>query len=71
MATLLTKGTMFLSGALLLSVLLLIVFYNGLVQARTLEAWGGIEVQLKRRADLVPNLVSAVKGYVAHERPGA
>jgi LemA protein len=69
MATLLTKGTLFLSGALLLSVLLLIVLYNGLVQtrARTLEAWAGIEVQFKRRSDLVPNLVSAVKGYVAHE----
>ena len=69
MATLLTKGTLFLSGALLLFVLLLIVFYNGLAQARarTLEAWARIEVQLKRRADLVPNLVSAVKGYVAHE----
>jgi LemA protein len=68
-ATLLTKRTLFLSGALLLSVLLLIVLYNGLVQTRamTLEAWAGIEVQLKRRADLVPNLVSAVKGYVAHE----
>jgi LemA protein len=70
MATLLTQGTLFLSGAFLLFLLLLIFLYNGLVQARarTLEAWGGIQVQLKRRADLVPNLVAAVKGYAAHER---
>jgi LemA protein len=49
--------------------LLAVLLYNGLVQARTRtrEAWGGIEVQLKRRADLIPNLVSTVKGYTAHE----
>ena len=70
MATFLTRETLFLSGALLLFVLLAILLYNGLVQARarTREAWAGIEVQLKRRADLVPNLVSAVKGYAGHER---
>ena len=70
MATFLTRETLFISGALLLLVLLAILLYNGLVQARarTREAWAGIEVQLKRRADLVPNLVSAVKGYAAHER---
>ena len=44
--------------------------YNRLVrsQMRTQEAWSGIDVQLKRRADLVPNLVEAVKAYAAHER---
>jgi len=70
MATFLTRETLFLSCALLLFVLLAILLYNGLVQAlaRTREAWAGIEVQLKRRADLVSNLVSAVKGYAAHER---
>ena len=69
MATFLTRETLFLSGALLLFVLLAILLYNGLVQARarTREAWAGIDVHLKRRADLVPNLVSAVKGYAAHE----
>jgi LemA protein len=43
--------------------------YNGLVQARirTQEAWSGIDVQLQRRADLVPNLVETVRGYAGHE----
>jgi LemA protein len=47
-----------------------IVIYNRLVGTRqmTNEAWSGIDVQLKRRSDLVPNLVDAVKGYAAHER---
>lgn len=44
--------------------------YNRLVRAGRLvdEAWSGIEVQLKRRHDLVPNLVETVKGYAAHEK---
>lgn len=44
--------------------------YNGLVRRRALvkEGWSGIDVQLKRRADLVPNLVETVKGYAAHEK---
>jgi LemA protein len=47
-----------------------IVAYNGLVRQRQLaqEGWSGIDVQLKRRADLIPNLLEAVKGYMAHER---
>jgi LemA protein len=32
------------------------------------EAWSGIDVQLKRRADLIPNIVEAIKGYVGHEK---
>ena len=47
----------------------LIVLYNRLVRSRQMveEGWSGIDVQLKRRADLVPSLVSTVKGYAAHE----
>jgi len=47
-----------------------IVAYNGLVRARQMvqEAWSGIDVQLKRRADLIPNLVETVKGYAGHEK---
>ena len=70
MITFLTRETLVLSGALLIFALLAIRLYNSLVQARARawEAWAGIEVQLKRRADLVSNLVAAVKGYAAHER---
>jgi LemA protein len=48
----------------------LIVEFNRLVRDRNLmlEAWSGIDVQLKRRHNLVPNLVEAVRGYSAHER---
>jgi LemA protein len=51
-------------------VVALIGMYNGLVRARlrVREAWSGIDVQLKRRASLIPNLVETVKGYAAHER---
>jgi LemA protein len=47
-----------------------IYIYNRLVSTRQMseEAWSGIDVQLKRRADLVPNLIETVKGYAAHER---
>ena len=53
-----------------LLVLFAIVTYNGLVRLRlqTQNAWSDIDVQLKRRHDLVPNLVEAVKGYASHER---
>jgi LemA protein len=47
-----------------------VVIYNGLVRLRALvkEGFSGITVQLRRRADLVPNLVSTVEGYATHER---
>ncbi len=62
----------FVSGAILLALLALwfVRIYNRLVRNRNLveEGWSGIDVQLKKRADLVPNLVETVKGYVGHER---
>src|SRR5437773_95736 len=57
--------------AIIAVVLLGIVFiYNGLVRAkvRTDEAWSDITVQLKRRYDLIPNLVNTVQGYASHEK---
>ncbi len=47
-----------------------VVVFNSLVRTRQMvnEAWSGIDVQLKRRSELVPNLVDTVKGYAAHER---
>ena len=47
-----------------------IYIYNSLVRNRQMveEGWSGIDVQLKRRTDLIPNLLAAVKGYMAHEK---
>ena len=59
---------------LLIIIGVLILFYgllfNGLVKARqkVKEAWSGIDVQLKRRYDLIPNLIKTVQGYAAHEK---
>ena len=57
-------------GIVVLTVLFVIGIYNRLVRLRALvkEAFSGITVQLRRRADLIPNLVEAVKGYAAHEK---
>ncbi len=51
-------------------VIFLIVAYNGLIRRRNQieNAWSQIDVQLKRRLDLIPNLVETVKGYAAHEK---
>jgi len=57
-------------GVVVLIALWAILTYNGLVSRRAMvaEGWSGIDAQLKRRADLIPNLVETVKGYAAHER---
>ena len=57
-------------AVLVLLVVWIIAMYNGLVRSRNRvdNAWAQIEVQLKRRWDLIPNLIETVKGYAAHER---
>ena len=57
-------------GLIVVAVVYAIALYNKLVRLRALakEGFSGITVQLRRRADLVPNLVEAVKGYATHER---
>lgn len=59
-----------IAGAIVLIALYLWSLYNGLVSLKTQieEAWSQIDVQLKRRADLIPNLVETVKGYAKHEK---
>jgi len=56
-------------GLIALLAVVLVVMYNRFVSLvnRTKEAWSDIEVQLKRRYDLIPNIVETVKGYAAHE----
>ncbi|MEI8270845.1 MAG: LemA family protein [bacterium] len=56
-------------GVVVLAVLWVVFAFNNFVslRTRTQEAWADIEVQLKRRYDLIPNLVNTVKGYATHE----
>lgn len=62
--------TWIILGIIVLAVLYAVSIYNSLVKSRQLvqEGWSGIDVQLKRRTDLIPNLMEAVKGYMGHER---
>ena len=64
------NNTMYIGIALAVIVLFVIATYNKLVtlRARIKEAFSGIDVQLKRRIDLIPNIVETVKGYARHEK---
>ncbi len=57
-------------GVIFIVLLYIMVVYNGLItlRNRVKEAWSDIDVQLKRRYDLIPNLVETVKGYASHEK---
>jgi LemA protein len=57
-------------GLVVVAAVYAVSIYNGLVKTRQMvaEGWSGIDVQLKRRTDLIPNLLETVKGYMGHER---
>ena len=63
-------STIIFWGLVLIVLIYILALYNGLVtlRVRIKEAWSGIEVQLKRRSSLIPNLIETVKGYAKHEK---
>src|SRR5258708_29833420 len=63
-------GWWIVGGIVVLVLIWLVLTYNGLatLRNRTQEAWSEIDVELKRRHDLIPNLVQTVQGYMGHER---
>jgi len=65
-----TMTMLIILGILGAAVFFVIGIYNGLIKARQMvkEAWSGIDVQLKRRSDLIPNIVESIKGYAGHEK---
>jgi LemA protein len=65
-----TTALWIILGVIVVIIAAIIAMYNGLIRlkVRVDEAWSDIDVQLKRRYDLIPNLVETVKGYAAHEK---
>ncbi len=63
-------GLLIVGGLVVVLIIVFAAMYNGLVKLniRSDEAWSDIEVQLKRRLDLIPNLINTVKGYAKHEK---
>ena len=63
-------GVIVVIVVVVLAILFVVLTYNGMIRARNMvdQGWSGIDVQLKRRHDLIPNLVESVKGYAAHEQ---
>ena len=59
-----------IAGLIVVVAIIMVLIYNGLITLRnnSKNAWAQIDVQLKRRVDLIPNLVESVKGYMKHER---
>ena len=65
-----STGLLILIAVVVLVILWAVITYNVLIRSRNMvdQGWSGVDVQLKRRHDLIPNLVEAVKGYAPHER---
>lgn len=63
-------GVLFILVVVVILVVMVISIFNRLVKLRNMteEGWSGIDVQLKKRADLIPNLIETVRGYMTHER---
>ena len=62
--------TYIIIGLIILLILYIISSYNNLVKNKNMveEGWSGIDVQLKKRSNLIPNILSSVKGYMKHEK---